>query len=153
MKTLRIRCEDVKRGWHEINAEGQVLGKLAVRAAHLLMGKEKVTYSPGVDNGDYVVVTNASKLKVTGRKLEDKLYRHHTMTIGGLIEEPMESLLARKPQQVVLLAVRRMLPKNNLGKHYLTRLKVYGGAEHPHVAQGAVRIEVDRPRKKMDRSR
>lgn len=148
MNTVRIRKEDVKRAWHEINADGQVLGKLAVRAAHLLMGKEKVTYSPGVDNGDFVVVTNASKLKVTGRKLEDKVYRHHTMTIGGLVEEPMESLLARKPQQVVMLAVRRMLPKNTLGRYYLTRLKVYGGAEHPHTAQGAVKIEVNRPRKK-----
>ena len=146
MKTFKIRKEDVVRNWHHIDAAGQTLGKIAVRAAHILMGKDKTTYTPGVDNGDFVVVTNAEQVKVSGKKLEDKVYRHHTQYLGGLVEEPMVKLLARKPQRVILLAVRRMLPKNTLGKWYLGRLKIYAGSSHPHSAQQPKTIQVVRQR-------
>ena len=142
MKTFMIRIEDIRRRWYHIDAAGQTLGKLAVRAAHILMGKEKTTFTPGVDNGDFVVVTNAKGVRVSGRKLDRKIYRHHTQYLGGLVEEPLQSLLARKPRRVVELAVRRMLPKNTLGRHYLRRLKVYPGGEHPHAAQQPEKIEV-----------
>lgn len=146
MKTFMIRKEDIRRRWHHIDAEGQVLGKVAVRAAKLLMGKESPTFTPGVDAGDFVVITNAEKVRVTGRKREGKVYRHHTQYLGGLVEEPLESLMARRPKRVVHLAVRRMLPKNTLGRHYLRRLKVYTGQSHPHSAQGPQRVEVYYPR-------
>ncbi|MGH7751924.1 MAG: 50S ribosomal protein L13 [Gemmatimonadales bacterium] len=142
MKTFRIRKEDVRRGWYHLDAAGETLGKLAVRAAHILMGKDKTTYTPGVDNGDFVLVTNAEKIKVSGRKLDRKVYRHHTQYLSGLVEEPLQSLLRRKPSRVIELAVRRMLPKNTLGRHYLRRLKIYPGQEHPHGAQKPERIAV-----------
>ncbi len=145
MKTFMIRKEDVRRRWLLIDAAGQTLGKVAVRAAHLLIGKDSPTFTPGADCGDFVVVTNAEKVRVSGRKLEKKMYRHHTMYPGGLVEEPMASLLKRKPPRVIELAVRRMLPKNTLGKHFFGRLKVYAGKDHPHVAQNPVAIAVSRP--------
>jgi large subunit ribosomal protein L13 len=146
MKTFMIRNEDIRRQWFQIDADGQTLGKLAVRAAHILMGKEKPTFTPGVDSGDFVVVTNAQKVRVSGRKLDKKVYRHHTLYLGGLVEEPIADLLRKKPRRVIELAVRRMLPKNTLGRHYLRRLKVYPGAEHPHSAQQPARVEVLRRR-------
>lgn len=146
MKTFWIRNEDVRRRWFHIDAGGQVLGKVAVRAAHLLMGKENPTFTPSVDAGDFVVVTNAEKVKVSGRKRERKMYRHHTLFLGGLVEEPLESVLSRHPKRVVELAVRRMLPKNTLGRHFLRRLKIYTGDAHPHSAQKPERVEIHRPR-------
>src|SRR2546426_358482 len=131
MKTFMIRKEDIPRRWFHIDAGGQTLGKVAVRAAHLLMGKDNPTFTPGVDAGEFVVVTNAAKVNISGRKKERKVYRYHTQYLGGLVEEPLDSLLARKPRRVVELAVRRMLPKNTLGRHYLRRLKIYGGETHP----------------------
>ncbi len=142
MKTFMIRKEDVQRRWFHIDAEGKTLGKIAVKAAKLLMGKEKPTFTPGVDTGDFVVVTNAGKVHVSGRKKDDKVYRHHTLYLGGLVEQPFSSVIEKHPDRVVMLAVRRMLPKNILGRHLLRRLKVYGGGEHPHSAQNPQSIEV-----------
>jgi len=135
MKTFLLRKEDVVRRWFQIDANGQVLGRLAAKVARMLMGKESPTYTPGVDSGDFVVVTNAKLVKVTGRKEEWKVYRRHTGFMGGFTEEPLGHLRARKPETIVTLAVKRMLPKNTLGEHMLRRLKVYAGADHPHVAQ------------------
>jgi large subunit ribosomal protein L13 len=144
MKTFRLRKEDIRRRWFLIDAEGQTLGKVAVRAAHLLMGKESPTFTPGVDGGEFVIITSVEKVKVSGRKMDRKVYRHHTQYLGGLVEEPMGKLIKRRPQRVVELAVRRMLPKNTLGRHFLRRLKVYGGKTHPHEAQRPEQIQVER---------
>ena len=144
MKTFMIRKEDVQRRWFHIDADGRTLGKVAVKAAMLLMGKTKPSFTPGVDTGDFVVVTNAAKVQVSGRKKDNKVYRHHTLYLGGLIEQPFAEVIEKHPDRVVMLAVRRMLPKNTLGKYFLTRLKVYGGGEHPHSAQNPQPIEVPR---------
>jgi large subunit ribosomal protein L13 len=142
MKTFRIRAEDVRRRWFHIDADGKTLGKLAVKAANILMGKEKPTFTPGVDAGDFVLVTNARKVRVSGRKRDNKVYRHHTLYLGGLVEQPYTEVVEKHPERIIMLAVRRMLPKNTLGKHWLKRLKVYGGTEHPHAAQCPVTIDV-----------
>lgn len=143
MKTFMMRKEDVERRWYLVDASGVTLGKLAVRAAKILMGKEEPVYTPGVDTGHFVVVTNAETVKVTGRKETGKIYRHHTGYIGGLVEKPLASLRAQKPEKIVQLAVRRMLPKNKLGRAMHKRLKVYRGAEHPHAAQKPEAIQVE----------
>ena len=135
MKSFVLRNEDVERRWIEIDATEQVLGRLAARVARILMGKERPTYSPGVDSGDFVIVTNAKSVKVTGRKEERKIYRSHTGHVGGFIEEPLGHLRGKKPEKLIFLAVKRMLHKNTLGEHQLKRLKIYAGSEHPHTAQ------------------
>jgi len=135
MKTTYPRESDVPRGWHLIDAGDQVLGRMAVRIATILMGKHRPIYSPHLDTGEFVVVVNARNVKTTGAKLEKRLVRHHTGWIGGLKEIPAAKLHARKPEQLIMLAVRRMLPKSKLGRRMLSKLKVYGGAEHPHAAQ------------------
>ena len=121
--------------WHVIDAQDVVLGKLATRAAMLLMGKTKPTYTPFLDTGDHVIVINAEKVKLTGRKEENKLYRHFTGYPGGLKEEVARSLIARRPEVVVERAVKGMLPKNRLGRKMYKKLFVYVGADHPHTAQ------------------
>ena len=135
MKTTYPNLKDVPRGWHLIDAEGQVLGRMAVRIAMILMGKHRPIYSPHIDTGEFIVVVNAKKLKTTGTKIETRLVRHHTGWIGGLKEIPAAKILAKKPETLLMLAVRRMLPKSKLGRQMLTKLKVYGGADHPHAAQ------------------
>ena len=144
MKTFRIRAEDVQRRWFHIDADGKTLGKLAVKAANILMGKEKPTFTPGVDTGDFVVVTNAAKVHVTGKKRENKVYRHHTLYLGGLVEKPFKEVIATHPERVIESAIRRMLPKTTLGKHLYKRLKVYGTPDHPHTAQNPEKIEITR---------
>ncbi len=144
MKTFRMRKEDVRRRWYHIDAAGKTLGKVAVKVANVLMGKEKPTFTPGVDTGDFVVVTNASKVRVTGKKREKKIYRHHTGHVGHLVEEPFLEVIERQPKRVVELAIRRMLPKNTLGRHIFRRLKVYGGDVHPHAGQKPETIEISR---------
>ncbi len=134
-RTFMQRKEDVVRDWYQVNAENEVLGRMAVEVARILMGKNKPIYTPHVDCGDFVVVTNAEKVMVTGRKRENKLYYHHTGHIGGLKSNTMANMLARKPEEVIRLAVRRMLPKNKLGRKMLRKLKVYRGAEHKNGAQ------------------
>ena len=140
MRTPVLRKEDVQHAWYEVDAEGQILGRLAVRIARILMGKHKPTYTPHVDCGDFVVVTNAEKIRVTGKKLDQKLYWRDSRYFGGLRSESLGSLLARRPEQVIRLAVRRMLPKTVLGRKMLKKLKVYAGPRHPHQAQKPIKL-------------
>ncbi len=141
-KTFLLRKEDVVRRWIHIDAKDVILGKLAVHAAVALMGKDCPTFTPGVDSGAFIVVTNAELVKVTGKKESDKKYRWHTGYIGGLKEKSLEEMRATKPEKVVQLAVRRMLPKNKLGRNMLKRLKVYAGADHAHEAQSPQTVTV-----------
>ncbi|MET0276430.1 MAG: 50S ribosomal protein L13 [Acidimicrobiia bacterium] len=136
MRTFTPKPADLKREWHVIDAEGLVLGKVAVQAATLLKGKHKPIYAPHVDTGDHVIIVNAAKIDVSARKLADKRYYRHSGYPGGLTEESLEHLLARDPERVVRLAVRGMLPKTRLGRAQIKKLKIYAGAEHPHAAQG-----------------
>ncbi|MFP6737294.1 MAG: 50S ribosomal protein L13 [Planctomycetota bacterium] len=141
-KTFLLRKEDVVRRWIHIDAKDVILGKLAVHAAVALMGKDCPTFTPGVDSGAFIVVTNAESVKVTGKKEADKKYRWHTGYIGGLKEKSLEEMRATKPEKVIQLAVRRMLPKNKLGRNMLKRLKVYAGADHAHEAQSPQTVTV-----------
>jgi large subunit ribosomal protein L13 len=134
-KTYRAKPGDLEKRWWIVDASGKTLGRLATRLATVLMGKHRPEYTPNIDTGDFVVVTNASKIHVTGNKLEQKEYQHYTGYLGGRKVETMKSLLARRPERIIQLAVRRMLPKTVLGKRMLSKLKVYGGEEHPHTAQ------------------
>ncbi|GBC88575.1 MAG: 50S ribosomal protein L13 [Hydrogenobacter thermophilus] len=142
MKTYRVRPEDVVRNWWIVDAEGKTLGRLASQIAKILRGKHKPYYQPDVDCGDFVVVLNAGKVKVTGKKLEQKVYAFHTNYPGGLKERTLKWMLENKPEEVIRLAVKRMLPKNRLGHRMLKRLKVYSGSEHPHQAQKPQTLEV-----------
>ena len=135
MKTYSLKGGDIRKDWHVIDAEGQILGRLASHIAALLQGKHKPTYSPHLDMGDFVIVINATKVRVTGNKVEDKIYYRHTGYMGGLKETTLGEMLQRKPERVIELAVRGMLPRNNLAKHLLGHLKVFAGPEHPHGAQ------------------
>ncbi len=135
MKSFLAKPAEVERAWHLVDASQVSLGRMASRIALILQGKHKPSYTPGVDSGDFVVVTNAAKLVVTGRKAQQKVYRYHTGWVGGLKEVPFERMLERHPERIIQLAVRRMLPKTVLGKQMLSKLKVYAGAEHPHQAQ------------------
>jgi large subunit ribosomal protein L13 len=128
--------------WHVIDAEGQVLGRIATRAARLLQGKHKSTYTPFMDTGDHVVVVNAAKVKLTGRKEDQKIYRQHCGYEGGLREERARLVRARKPEKLVEDAVHGMLPKTKLGAAMYRKLKVYAGPDHPHAAQKPSRLEV-----------
>ena len=142
MKTFMLKKEEVKRNWYLVDASGKTLGRLASKIAVLLMGKHKKDYTPHVDNGDFVVVINAEKIHVTGKKLEKKIYYKHTGYMGHLKETPLKDMLAKKPEDVIRLAVRGMLPKNRLRDRRMKRLKVYAGPEHPHQAQNPQKIEL-----------
>ncbi|MCM8772656.1 MAG: 50S ribosomal protein L13 [Candidatus Omnitrophica bacterium] len=135
VKTQMAKKEKISRKWYLIDADGQILGRLASKVAKILMGKHKPIYTPHVDTGDYVIVINAEKIRVTGKKLKDKIYYKHSGYLGHLKEETLASLLSRKPETVIKLAVKGMLPKNSLGRKMLKKLKVYRGPEHPHIAQ------------------
>ncbi len=128
-------AKKVERKWYIVDATGQILGRLASKVAEILMGKHKPIYTPNVDTGDYVIVINAEKIRVTGKKLLDKIYYRHTGYMGHLKEEKLISLLNRRPEAVIKIAVKGMLPKNSLGRKMLKKLKVYKGNEHPHIAQ------------------
>lgn len=123
------------RKWFLVDLEGQTLGRAATRIAHILRGKHKVTFTPHVDDGDYVVVVNAEKVHLTGRKLQGKLYHHHTGYVGGLKSVSAEKLLAAKPEELIRKAVKGMLPRGPLGRAQLRKLKIYIGGAHPHEAQ------------------
>jgi len=142
MKTYSARPQDVRRQWHLIDAEGKTLGRLASEIARRLRGKHKPEYTPHVDTGDYVVVINAEKIHVTGRKMSDKIYHHHTGYIGNLKSISLEKLLARKPEKVIQQAVKGMMPRGPLGRAMLGKLKIYAGAEHPHAAQQPQPLEL-----------
>ena len=135
MKTYQAKTGEVGGKWHIVDADGQVLGRLAAELATILMGKHRPTYTPHVLTGDFVVVINAEKIKLTGRKMEQKQYDHYTLYPSGRKIEPIAKVMAKEPGRVIRLAVRRMLPKNALAKDMLTRLKIYKGATHPHQAQ------------------
>lgn len=138
MNTYMAKESDVTRQWHVIDAEGQTLGRLATVVANLLRGKNKPTFTPHVDTGDFVIVINADKIVVTGKKSTDKLYRHHTGWPGGYRETNFEKLMAAKPIRIIEKAVRGMLPHTKLGSAQYGKLKVYAGAEHPHASQQPV---------------
>ncbi len=135
MKTFNAKPETVQHGWYVVDAAGKTLGRLASAIALRLKGKHKPEYTPHVDTGDFIVVVNAEKLRVTGNKLNDKLYQHHTGTIGNLKTTTLGKLLQKKPERVLEIAVKGMLPKNPLGRAMFRKLKVYKGDAHPHSAQ------------------
>jgi large subunit ribosomal protein L13 len=143
MKTYVTKPHEVERQWFVVDAEGQTLGRLSTRIATILRGKHKPIYSPSVDCGDYVVVVNAEKVKVTGRRLEQKRYYHHSGYLGGLKEISLTHQLEKFPERVLESAVRGMLPKNALGRKMFKKLKIYAGAEHPHQAQLPEPLEID----------
>lgn len=135
MKTFVATPSTIKRDWLVIDADGLTLGRLATEIAVRLRGKHKPEYTPFLDTGDYVIVINASKVKVTGNKAQDKMYYHHTGYVGGIKSESFEKKLARKPEEVIEIAVRGMLPKGPLGRAMFRKLKVYAGETHNHAAQ------------------
>lgn len=142
MKTYQAKKEDLEHKWYLVNAEGKVLGRLSTELAKILKGKNKPTYTPHVDTGDFVIVVNAGKVTLTGKKMKDKIYYHHTGYPGGIKEMNAEKLLARKPTEMIRMAVRGMLPKNSLGRQMLRKLKIYAGPKHPHEAQEPISLEL-----------
>lgn len=136
------RNQDVQREWYVVDAAGQTLGRLAARVARILRGKHKPMYSPSVDTGDFVIVVNAEKIHVTGRKLDQKIYYRYSGYPGGLKEITLRNLLQRHPTRVIEHAVRGMLPKNRLGRQMFKKLKVYAGPDHPHAAQQPKQLEL-----------
>jgi large subunit ribosomal protein L13 len=142
MKTYQAKKEELEHQWYLVNADGKILGRLATKLADLLRGKNKPTYTPHLDTGDFVVVVNARKVTLTGKKMKDKIYYHHTGYPGGIKEMSAEKLLAKKPTEMIRMAVKGMLPKNSLGRQVLRKLKVYAGPDHPHEAQKPVSLEL-----------
>jgi large subunit ribosomal protein L13 len=142
MKTYMPKADDVVRNWYLFDAEGQVLGRLATEIATILRGKNKPEYTPHMDMGDFVVVVNADKIVLTGKKEQQKLYRRHTGYPGGLREVPYERMMEKHPERVLEKAVRGMLPKNTLGRAMFRKLKVYAGPNHKHQEQQPVKIEL-----------
>jgi len=135
MKTFSAKAHEVNRDWYVVDAEGKTLGRLATEIARRLRGKHKPIYTPHVDTGDYIIVVNADKVHVTGRKATDKMYYHHTGYIGSLKSANFEKMQEKAPGRVIELAVKGMLPKNPLGRAMFRKLKVYGGPDHQHAAQ------------------
>jgi large subunit ribosomal protein L13 len=144
MKTYFATSENIEHKWYVVDATGKVLGRLASQIAKYLRGKHKPEYTPHADAGDYIVVINADKVKVTGKKEQDKVYYRHSGYPGGLKETTFEKLQAKNPTQIIEIAVKGMLPKNPLGRAMLRKLKVYAGSEHPHDAQQPVAINLEK---------
>jgi large subunit ribosomal protein L13 len=142
MKTFLAKKGEIEEKWWLVDANGAILGRMAAKIAPILMGKTKPTYTPYVDNGDYVIVLNADKIRLTGKKAEQKEYDHYTHHPGGHKFVSFADMMTRKPEKVIELAVRRMLPKNKLGRKMLLKMKVYRGAEHIHQAQKPEKIEL-----------
>ena len=142
MKTYSAKTETVKRDWYVVDADGKTLGRLASEIARRLRGKHKPVYTPHVDTGDYIVVVNAEKVRVTGNKEKGKVYYRHTGFIGGIKSITFEKLIAKKPEMVIETAVKGMLPKNPLGRAMYRKLKVYAGPEHNHTAQQPKALEI-----------
>jgi len=142
MKTYQAKKEEVEHQWYLVDAEGRVLGRLATELAKILRGKNKPIYTPHVDTGDFVIVVNAGKVALTGKKMKDKIYYHHTGYPGGIREMSAEKLLAKKPTEMIRIAVKGMLPKNSLGRQMIQKLKIYAGAKHPHEAQKPVPLQL-----------
>ena len=142
MKTFSAKPHEVQHDWYLVNAQGRTLGRLATEIARRLRGKHKPEYTPHVDTGDYIVVVNAEKIRVTGTKLKNKIYHRHTGYIGNLKSESLQSMLDRAPEQVLKLAVKGMMPRNPLGRQMLRKLKIVRGEDHPHVAQQPQPLEL-----------
>ena len=135
MKTYMANPDKIERKWYVVDAEGQTLGRLAAEVAKVLRGKNKPEFTPHIDTGDNVIVINAEKIKVTGKKLDQKVYYHHSDYVGGMKETTLREMMAKKPEQVIELAVKGMLPKGPLGRTMIKKLHVYAGAEHAHQGQ------------------
>jgi large subunit ribosomal protein L13 len=135
MKTFMANPDKIERKWYVVDAEGMTLGRMASEIAKVLRGKNKPVFTPHIDTGDYVIVVNADKVKTTGKKLDQKVYYHHSDYVGGMKETTLKEMLAKKPEKVVELAVKGMLPKGPLGRAMLDKLFVYAGPEHKHEAQ------------------
>lgn len=143
MKTISAKGHEVKRDWFVVDASNQTLGRLATEIARRLRGKHKAEYTPHVDTGDYIVVINAEKVTVTGRKFTDKMYHHHTGFPGGIKSVNFQKMQAKNPAKIIELAVKGMLPKNPLGREMYRKMKVYVGSEHPHTAQQPKQLEIE----------
>ena len=141
-KTYTAKPGEIERRWHVVDAEGQTLGRLATRIADVLRGKDKPVYTPHVDTGDFVIVVNAEKIAVTGKKLDDKIYYRHSGYPGGIKQRTLREQLERRPTEVLRVAVKGMLPKNKLAARQLVKLKIYAGPEHPHTAQDPKPLEL-----------
>lgn len=143
MKTFSAKPETVRRDWYVVDADGKTLGRLATEIARRLRGKHKPEYTPHVDTGDYIVVVNADKIRVTGNKLKDKMYHRYTGYIGNLKSISLQDLMEKKPERALELAVKGMLPRNPLGRKMLSKLRVYAGPEHEHQAQQPQTLEIN----------
>ena len=142
MKTYVPKEGEFERGWKVFDAEGKILGRLATEVADTLRGKNKPNFTPHVDTGDFVVIVNADKIRLTGKKLSDKVYYHHTGYPGGIKSITAEKLLEKKPEQLLIAAIKGMLPKNKLQQRFMKKLKIYAGAAHPHQAQNPETVTV-----------
>jgi large subunit ribosomal protein L13 len=142
MKTYLAPVNEIEKKWYVVDAENKVLGRLASEIANRLRGKHKPTFSAFIDNGDFVIVTNAEKVALTGNKLDDKMYYRHTGYMGGLKETNAKDLLVKHPTDLIMHAVRGMLPRNKLGRAQLKKLKIYTGANHPHAAQQPAELDI-----------
>ncbi len=142
MKTYLAPVNEIEKKWYVVDAENKVLGRLASEIANRLRGKHKPTFSSFIDNGDFVVVTNAEKIALTGNKLDDKKYYRHTGYMGGLKEATAKELLAKHPTDLIMHAVRGMLPRNKMGRAQLKKLKIYAGKNHPHAAQQPAELDI-----------
>jgi len=142
MKTFMAKAEKVERKWYVVDAKGKTLGRLSSEIAKILRGKHKPIYTPHVDTGDFVIVINAEKIELTGRKMDKKVYRHHTGYPGGLKEVTFKQMIEKKPTMVIYQAVKGMLPHNSLGRKMLKKLRVYAGPVHPHEAQKPEALEL-----------
>ena len=143
MNTFMANPETIERKWYVVDANGKTLGRLAATVASVLRGKNKPVFTPHVDTGDYVIVINAEKITVTGKKLDEKIYTHHSEYVGGLKSKTLREMLAEKPTTVIEKAVRGMLPKGTLGNQMYKKLHVYAGPEHPHAAQQPEVLEIE----------
>ena len=144
MKTFMPKADSIEKKWYVIDASGQTLGRLASEIAKILIGKNKPEFTPSVDTGDFVIVINAEKVEVTGKKETQKMYRRHTGFIGGLKEVVYKDMMAKHPDRIITQAVKGMLPKNTLGSHMLKKMKVYAGSEHNHQAQNPVVLDLNK---------
>ena len=141
-KTFVAKPSDRQRDWYVVDASGKTLGRLSTQIADVLRGKRKPTYTPHIDTGDFVVVINAEKIHVTGNKRADKLYHRHSGYPGGLRTRTFEQMITRRPEEVIRLSVKGMMPRNRLARKQLTKLKIYAGPQHPHVAQQPAELEL-----------
>ncbi|MGQ9631237.1 MAG: 50S ribosomal protein L13 [bacterium] len=142
MKTFSVKAKDIQRKWYVVDAEGKILGRLASRVAQILRGKHKTIFTPHLDTGDHVIVINADKIRVTGKKMEQRMYYSHSGYPGGFKARKMGDIFAKHPERLVFNAIKGMLPHNRLGRKMLTKLRVYSGSTHPHQAQKPEVLEI-----------